>query len=55
MSVRVKLYNRELLIQIRIGLDSSRRYHENSFRSDRATSQQILAAKRLFEEIPLRV
>jgi hypothetical protein len=31
--------------------DTSLRYHQNGFRSARATSQHVLAARRIFEEI----
>ena len=51
MSVTAKLYNRILLVRIRQGLDTNLRYHQNGFRSERATSQHVLAARRIFEEI----
>jgi Reverse transcriptase (RNA-dependent DNA polymerase) len=51
MSVTAKLYNRTLLIRIRNGLNADLRYHQNGFRSERATSQHVLAARRIFEEI----
>jgi hypothetical protein len=51
MSATAKLYNRVLLIKIRYGLDASLRYHQNGFRFERATSQHVLAARRIFEEI----
>jgi Reverse transcriptase (RNA-dependent DNA polymerase) len=51
MSVTAKLYNRILLVRIRNGLDASLRYHQNGFRSESATSQHVLAARRIFEEI----
>jgi Reverse transcriptase (RNA-dependent DNA polymerase) len=51
MSVTAKLYNCILLFRIRNGLDASLRYHQNGFRSKRATSLHVLAAKRIFEEI----
>jgi hypothetical protein len=50
MSVNAKLHNRILLIRIRNGLDTSLRYHQNGCRSERATSQNVLAARRIFEE-----
>jgi hypothetical protein len=44
MSVTAKLYNRILLIRIRNGLDTNLRYNQNGFHSERATSQDVLAA-----------
>jgi hypothetical protein len=51
MSVTANLNNRILLIRIRNGLDTSLRYNQNGFRSERVTSLHDLAARRLFEEI----
>jgi Reverse transcriptase (RNA-dependent DNA polymerase) len=51
MSVTAKWYNRIILIRIRNGLDTNLRYHQNGFRSERATSQHVLAARRIFEKI----
>jgi hypothetical protein len=51
MSVTAKLCNRILFIRIRNGLDASLTYHQNGFRSERATSQHVLAARRIFEEM----
>jgi Reverse transcriptase (RNA-dependent DNA polymerase) len=51
MSVTAKLYNRILLTRIRNVLNANLRYHQNGFRSERATSQHVLAARRIFEEI----
>jgi Reverse transcriptase (RNA-dependent DNA polymerase) len=48
MSVTAKLHNR---IRIRNGLNTSLIYHQNGFRSERATSQHVLAARRIFEKI----
>jgi Reverse transcriptase (RNA-dependent DNA polymerase) len=47
MSVTAKLNNRILLVRIRNGLDTSLRYHQSGFRSKRATSQHVLAARRI--------
>jgi hypothetical protein len=41
MSVTAKLYNRILLIRIRKGLDTSLRYHQNDFRSERVMFLQL--------------
>jgi Reverse transcriptase (RNA-dependent DNA polymerase) len=50
-SVTAKLFNCILAIRIRNGLETCLRYHQNGFRSESATSQHVLAAKRIFKEI----
>jgi hypothetical protein len=42
-NVTANLYNRILLIRNRNDLDTSLRYHQNGFRSERATSHHVLA------------
>jgi hypothetical protein len=51
MSLTASLYYLILLIRIRNGLDASLRYHQNGFRSNRATSQHVLAARGIFQDI----
>jgi hypothetical protein len=51
MSAAAKLYSHILLHRMKHGLRTSPRYHKNGFLSERATSQHVLAAKRIFEEI----
>jgi hypothetical protein len=46
-----KKYILVLLIKIRNGLDTSLIYHQTGFRSERATEQHVIAARRLLEEI----
>jgi hypothetical protein len=49
MSATAKLYNRIFLVKIWQGLDTSLRYHQNGFRSERATSQRALKAKQIYQ------
>lgn len=51
MSIIAKLCNKLLHDRIVAGLDHSLRINHNGFRSLRLTAQQILAARRLIEEI----
>jgi Reverse transcriptase (RNA-dependent DNA polymerase) len=41
----------DFMKRIRNGLHTGLRYHQNGFRSERATSSHVLAATRIFEEI----
>ena len=50
MSIIAKLYNRCLLNRIKSSLDPLLRNSQNGFRSNRSTTQHILALKRLVEE-----
>ena len=51
MSLIAKLFNKLLSERLRAGLDKQLRYSQNGFRSLRSTSQHVLAARRVIEEI----
>ena len=51
MSVYAKLYNRILFVRLRNTLEKHLRPNQNGFRPLRSTSQQVLALRRLIEEI----
>jgi len=51
MSVYAKLYNRILFARLRDTLDMHLRPNQNGFRPLRSTAQQVLALRRLIEEI----
>ena len=51
MSACAKLYNRMLLVRLRVVLDQRLRYNQNGFRPLRSTAQHVLAVRRLFETI----
>jgi hypothetical protein len=55
MSVTAKLYDRILIIRIRNGLNTSLRYHQNGFRSERSTSQHVRAAKRYMRNLRIHL
>ena len=50
MSIVAKLYNRCLLNRLKISLDPLLRTSQNGFRTNRSTTQHILALKRIIEE-----
>ena len=51
MSVYAKLYNHILFVRLRNTLEKHLRPNQNGFRPLRSTSQQVLALRRLIEEI----
>ena len=51
MSICAKLYNLMLLMRLRSTLEPHLRHNQNGFRQGRSTAQQVLALRRLIEEI----
>jgi hypothetical protein len=51
MSIVAKLFNKLLADRLRAGLDKELRYSQNGFRAVRSTSQHVLSARRIIEEI----
>ena len=51
MSACAKLYNRMLLVRVRVVLDQHLRYNQNGFRPLRSTAQHVLSIRRLFETV----
>ena len=49
--VAAKLYNRLILNRIRPEIDDKLRFNQNGFRPSRSTSSQVLALRRLVEEV----
>eukprot|EP00111_Clytia_hemisphaerica_P013338 TCONS_00039146-protein len=49
--VAAKLYNRLILNRIRPEIDQKLRFNQNGFRPSRSTSSQVLALRRLVEEV----
>jgi hypothetical protein len=51
MRIVAKLFNKLLADRLRAGLDNNLRYSQNGFRAVRSTSQHVLSARRIIEEI----
>ena len=51
MSVAAKVFNRLLLERLRLIIDPRLRHNQNGFRQERSTTQHVLAARRLIEEV----
>ena len=51
MSLTAKLFNKLLLMRLSSIIDPLLRYNQNGFRRKRSTTQHVLAAKRIIEEV----